>query len=53
MPYRCLFLSGMYLINSSVVHRMSVSGRSEASGANGEMLKVERGSTPELELNII
>ena len=27
---------------------MSVSGKSEASGANGKMLEVERGSTPEL-----
>jgi hypothetical protein len=41
MPFRCL-------INSSVVHRMSVSGRLEASGANSKMFEVERGSTAEL-----
>ena len=37
-----------YLINSSVVHRMSVSGRSEAPWTNGKMFEVERESMPEL-----
>ena len=37
-----VFIPFRYLINSSAVHRMSVCGRSEASGANSKMLQIVR-----------